>query len=280
MSRKMENKLSRNLIFLRESKGFSQTFLSDKLGVKPNTISNYERGVSSPDIDTLLKLSNIFEVSLDDLISSNNIEKASKKEGDYAQIIKEPDNKYAKGKPVVVTVEPGGKDNMVMVDQKAAAGYVHNIGEPTYMKHLPTIRIDDPRFQNATFRAFQIEGDSMMRTLKPGQWVAARLLDDYRSIREGYVHIIVTKDMVTAKRVLNRINEREKIVCLSDNKQYPAFELDVEDVVEIWFVTCKLLDFDLSNPDMDLINLYNTLQADVVALKSELTNLKKGLKDK
>lgn len=51
---------------LRNKRGMTQQELGDKLGVRNNTISAYERGSASPDSDALFLLSEIFEVKIDD----------------------------------------------------------------------------------------------------------------------------------------------------------------------------------------------------------------------
>ena len=40
---------SENLSTFRKEKGWTQSELAEKLGVKANTISNYEKGISTPD---------------------------------------------------------------------------------------------------------------------------------------------------------------------------------------------------------------------------------------
>lgn len=63
-----KNYFSENLAYARKLNGFRQHELADWIGVRPNTISNYEKGVSEPDYDTLGKLKTFLEVSADDLV--------------------------------------------------------------------------------------------------------------------------------------------------------------------------------------------------------------------
>jgi len=53
---------------LRTQQKISQTELGKKIGVGKTTISNWETGYSSPDPDSLIKLSNIFNCSVDYLM--------------------------------------------------------------------------------------------------------------------------------------------------------------------------------------------------------------------
>lgn len=50
---------------LRQKKGLTQQEIAELLGVKRNTYSDWENGKTEPNFETLLKLADLFEVSLD-----------------------------------------------------------------------------------------------------------------------------------------------------------------------------------------------------------------------
>lgn len=52
----------------REICGYTQKQISDYLGVSTITIRQYEQGTREPNIEKILKLAVIFNVSLDDLM--------------------------------------------------------------------------------------------------------------------------------------------------------------------------------------------------------------------
>ncbi|WP_288315841.1 helix-turn-helix transcriptional regulator [uncultured Mediterranea sp.] len=60
--------LKENLAYARKLQGLRQYELAERIGVKPNTISNYEKGVSMPDFETLGKLKKVLKVSADELV--------------------------------------------------------------------------------------------------------------------------------------------------------------------------------------------------------------------
>ena len=64
---------SDNLIKLRKGKGWSQEELADKLGLSRQAISKWEVGTSKPDIDNLIKISKLFEISIDELVNNEII---------------------------------------------------------------------------------------------------------------------------------------------------------------------------------------------------------------
>ena len=54
---------------LRKLSGMTQEQLAEKLNVSRQTISKWEAGGTSPDLDSIVKVSKIFHVSLDDLLT-------------------------------------------------------------------------------------------------------------------------------------------------------------------------------------------------------------------
>lgn len=60
-----------NLKNLRKAKGLSQEELADRLHMVRQTISKWEKGLSVPDADMLIRLSEIFETSVSNLLSSD-----------------------------------------------------------------------------------------------------------------------------------------------------------------------------------------------------------------
>ena len=80
---------SDNLIKLRKGKGWSQEELADKLGLSRQAISKWEVGTSKPDIDNVIKISKLFEISIDELVNNEivkteaisiNVNKSNKKD--------------------------------------------------------------------------------------------------------------------------------------------------------------------------------------------------------
>lgn len=70
-----------NLKTFRERKGISQIDMAKKLHVSRQTISKWETGKSFPDIESIIMFSDIFEVSLDELLKE-----------DKSMVINDPDN--------------------------------------------------------------------------------------------------------------------------------------------------------------------------------------------
>ena len=67
------NNIAETIKTLRKRNGLSQEQLAENLYVSRQAISKWERGETTPDIDTLVLLSQQFDISVDELISGQNI---------------------------------------------------------------------------------------------------------------------------------------------------------------------------------------------------------------
>ena len=72
----MENKFGDLLQTLRKEKGWTQQQLADLLHVTNKTVSKWERNEAYPETSTLIELSKLFQISLDDLLNGRKNEKA------------------------------------------------------------------------------------------------------------------------------------------------------------------------------------------------------------
>ena len=62
---------------LRKQKGFSQEELANRLNVSRQTVSKWEVGDSTPDMEKLIAISDLFGISLDELVLDKAPEPAS-----------------------------------------------------------------------------------------------------------------------------------------------------------------------------------------------------------
>lgn len=62
--------INEKILLLRKKEGLSQESLAEKLNVTRQTVSNWELGQTTPDIEQAQTLSKIFKISLDDLVDN------------------------------------------------------------------------------------------------------------------------------------------------------------------------------------------------------------------
>ncbi|HML38524.1 MAG TPA: helix-turn-helix transcriptional regulator [Bacillota bacterium] len=73
-----------NLRLLREEKKLSQQKLANEFGVAQSQIQNYETGGYQPDIETLKKYADFFDVSVDFLLGRTDIRRKPEAVKEYA----------------------------------------------------------------------------------------------------------------------------------------------------------------------------------------------------
>lgn len=66
------NNFSTNLKYYRELSGLTQKSLATAIKVTIRSYQRYESGDREPDIDTLIAIANLFNVSLDSLVGRNS----------------------------------------------------------------------------------------------------------------------------------------------------------------------------------------------------------------
>ncbi|SIN83372.1 XRE family transcriptional regulator [Algoriphagus halophilus] len=252
--------LSSNLKLLRKQKGITQNELAEKLAVQRTMISAYEDGRSEPKLQTLKLLSEILDVGLEELLD-HDIETKGRK-----AIQK-------RGINILTIATNDEKENITMVPQKASAGYLNGYSDPEYMESLPQFNLPNLS-QNATYRAFELAGDSML-PLIPGTIVIGSYVDQLKDIKSGKTYVLVTAtEGVVYKRVFNYLNENGKLFLVSDNDHYKPFEIRAEDVLEAW-ESKAFISTDFPNPGdkkkpitlEDLGEMIQDIQADLRKIK-------------
>lgn len=194
-------------------------------------------------------------------------EETKSKENVSLSVNEEQSTLYSK-MPKVVTVNESGKDNVVLVPAKAAAGYLLGYGDPQFVQSLPTFSL--PNIQNGTFRMFQISGHSMYPTLNDGSYVVGEWVENWiKDIKDNRIYVIVSNDGILSKRVLNRLKKYDNLYLKSDNRrEYPNISLETSKIKEVWAVKMHL-SFELPDPTV-LYDRVGDLEAEIDHIKSLL----------
>lgn len=173
--------------------------------------------------------------------------------------------------PKVVTVDSADRENMVLVNAKAAAGYPQNIQDTSWYKQLPAFDLPIPEFRNATYRGFQVEGDSMLPNLHPGEWVLARAIEHIDHVSANKMYVVVLQDAIMVKKIEKRPNSNN-ITLVSLNETYPPYDIKPFQIQEIWEVSSKITFNVDATTDRGLLK---QLQESMQDLKNQLTHVKK-----
>jgi transcriptional regulator with XRE-family HTH domain len=226
--------LAKNLRFLRTEKGLTQTDLAEKLGVQRTMISAYEDGRSEPKLSALDIVSELFAVSIDELLH-HDIQQFGRKSSQNKEI-----------KILTIAADDSDRENITMVGHKASAGYLNGFADPEYMESLPQFHIPTLS-RSTTYRAFELSGDSML-PLVAGTVIIGSYIEQLKEIKSGKTYVLVTSsEGVVYKRVFNYLAENGKLFLVSDNEHYKPYEVKAEDVVEIWEAKA-FISTDFPNP--------------------------------
>lgn len=279
--------IAQRLKDLRKEEKLTQGGLGDILGTNQGHISAIERGENNLTVshlsilleklsvnpvwlmtgngDTYISAKDYFREKSNETIANDLSENAGVSAGVNAGV-------NAGVKPLVVTVDNSGRENIPMVNSKAFAGYASNFQSVEYVKKLPVFGIPLPEFRNATFRAFQASGTSMEPTIWNGDWLIGQFVDNWPgNIRDGYIYIVVTDHTILVKRLLNRVS-LGRLVIQSDNEAFPTDFLQVEEVKEIWYLKAKI-SFQFPNTRYEVARKIANLEADLEWLKNSVTPL-------
>jgi len=262
--------IAQNLKFLRKQTGRSQEEVSGDLNIKRTTLSGYENGSAEPNSDNLVRLSDYYNVSLDELF---RVELSLREDSDWG-------NKSSKLnldlngnnlRVIATTVNSENLDNIELVSLKARAGYTNGYADPDYIRVLPTFQL--PFLStNKKYRTFPIIGDSMP-PVPEGSWVTGEYLQNWNFIKDGNPYIVITRDEgIVFKIVYNQIEENGSLLLCSTNPVYEPYQIAVSEIHEIWKFT-HYISSEMPEPNLDRNELSNTLlqlQRDVQKLKNSM----------
>jgi hypothetical protein len=166
-----------------------------------------------------------------------------------------------------ITVDGADRENIELVRQKAAAGYLNGYADPEFIEELPRFQL--PFLPQGTYRAFEITGDSML-PLVPGTIVVGEYVENWEVLKDGHCYVLVTNsEGVVYKRVYNKLDEGKVLSLHSDNPSYPAYSVKIADVVEVWKAKAYISSV-FPDPDMSIQKLASIvldLQNHVIKLK-------------
>ena len=255
--------IAENIKYLRKKMGQTQEQFANEVGIKRSLVGAYEEGRAEPRLQTLMSIAKVLNVSTDFLISK-----------DLTTGIKPQPFDQEKVKILSITVDKDDNENIELVPQKAAAGYLNGYSDPEYLTELPKFHL--PMLPGgATYRAFEITGDSML-PIPSGSIIIGKYLDRLNEIKNGKTYVLVTqKEGVVYKRVFNYIEEKGKLYLVSDNKSYSAYDISPDEVMEVWeakaFISIEFPDPE-SASEMSLqkiAGIVSDLQKQVIELKGE-----------
>ena len=244
---------NQNMKYLRKLRGFTQDEFAQKIGIKRSLVGAYEEERAEPNYEVLETISDLFKISIDDLLRKD----LSETKGSY----------LSKRRQMKMLAE----SNVIhFVPVKAAAGYLNGYADPEFLDELNTFTL--PMLTSGSYRAFEIVGDSMLPTAS-GSVIVAEKVESIDDVKNNNAYIVLSRsEGVVYKRVLKSNRSKNKITLVSDNPAYQPYQVNAEDVLEFWsaqLVIGKVAQgqrWDVTN----LASMVSNLQDQVNSMKKKM----------
>ncbi|MBA2762922.1 MAG: LexA family transcriptional regulator [Segetibacter sp.] len=244
----------KNLKYLRKLRGWTQEEFANKLKIKRSLLGAYEEERAEPRIEVLETLSNIFKITLDELLLKDI---STAKGNTYLE-----KRRQLKLSATVAEIQ--------YVPVKAAAGYLAGYADPDFIDELNTFTL--PMLNAGSYRAFEIIGDSMLPT-QSGSVIVGEKIEGLNSVKTSNTYIVISRsEGIVYKRVLKNNRSKNKVTLVSDNPTYQPYQVNAEDIVELWQAQMIITKANVQQRwDVNqLASLVNNLQEQVSTLKKKL----------
>lgn len=187
----MNNILGDNIKKYRKASSYTQKDLANLLKVKPTTVASWEQGRNKPLMDKVTKLTNIFGVSLTDLVGSDQENEVT----DYF-------SKKPRMVPLIGTIAMGAPIT----------------AEQNIEKYIPEYMMD--RYADDTLFALRCKGNSMYPLIPDGAIATIRQQSD---VEDGEIAAVLINGEATLKKVLH---VGKTVVLRPANPEYKDIILD------------------------------------------------------
>lgn len=206
--------VNQNFKYLRKLRDWTQEEMSGKLGIKRSLLGAYEESRAEPRTEVLEIMSDLFRISIDDLLRK---ELGSQKEN-FLQKRRQQKSQI--------------RQNIAFVPVKAAAGYLAGHADEEFIEELNSFTL--PMLGAGDFRAFEITGDSML-PVESGSVIVGHKVAGWDDIKNNLAYVVVTKNEgIVYKRVLKSNRTRNKVTLVSDNPSFESYSVMLENVMELW----------------------------------------------
>jgi transcriptional regulator with XRE-family HTH domain len=244
-----------NLKYLRKLRGWTQEEFARKLGIKRSLVGAYEEERAEPRLEVLEIISDIFKVSLDELLRKDlSVTQGSSYLARRRQL-------------KMMNVE---RNLIHFVPVKAAAGYLAGYADSEFIDELNTFTL--PMLTGGNYRAFEIIGDSMMPT-PSGSIIVGEKVENLDDTKSNVAYIVVSRNEgIVYKRVVKSNRNKNKITLVSDNPAYQPYQVNTGDILEMWQAQAIINKVTQQQRwDVNaLANLVNNLQDQVSSLTKKM----------
>lgn len=219
----------KNLKFIRKQREWTQEEMAQQLQIKRSLVGAYEEERAEPRLEVQEAICALFNLSLEeflfqDLSQRGGFGQDGSNGGSNSYLDRRRSMKMDRSASIVPVVP--------FVPVKAAAGYLAGYADPEFLDELNTFTL--PMLAPGDYRAFEIIGDSMLPT-PSGSVIVGEKVSSLKEVKNSNTYIVVSNaDGVVYKRIITNDDHQEKLTLLSDNPLYEPYQVNSQDIVEIW----------------------------------------------
>lgn len=219
----------KNLKFIRKQREWTQEEMAQQLQIKRSLVGAYEEERAEPRLEVQEAICALFNLSLEEFLFQDLSQKGGfgqdgSNGGSNSYLDRRRSLKMDRSASIVPVVP--------FVPVKAAAGYLAGYADPEFLDELNTFTL--PMLAPGDYRAFEIIGDSMLPT-PSGSVIVGEKVSSLKEVKNSNTYIVVSNaDGVVYKRIITNDDHQEKLTLLSDNPLYEPYQVNSQDIVEIW----------------------------------------------
>ena len=154
----MNTTLGKRIAALRREKALTQEELAEKLGVSPQAISKWENDQTCPDISLLPLLANLFDITVDELLTGN------KENGVAVRMLSEGERKPIEDLVLRIVIQSADNDKvrvnlpMTLIKIAIEGGFsISQISDNEALKNIDFVKIFGLVEKGAIGNLFEIE---------------------------------------------------------------------------------------------------------------------------
>ena len=253
---------SENMRYLRGKLNLSQQKVADDLLITRGRYGKYEDDAAEPPLETLIKISKYYNISID-LLLTINVSKFS-----IDEMIELPDNRIV----LPIRVDQDGNNEIEIIPQKASMGYLNGYGDPEYIKSLEIISL--PFLKGGKFRAFPADGDSMP-PYKNGTYIVRKYVENLSDLKTDRTYVFITaNDGISYKRF--QFHYADGIWVKADNQFYDPYKIPLPEIKEIWEFACSINTKEYESDEFAEHHIQNF----ITQIKTDIKQIKETIRDK
>ena len=255
----------KNLKYIRKQREWTQEEMANQLQIKRSLVGAYEEERAEPRLEVQEAICALLNISLEEFLFQDLSQKGNAGEDSGTGM-----SYLDRRRSMKMDKSSSSAPIVPFVPVKAAAGYLAGYADPEFLDELNTFTL--PMLAPGDYRAFEIIGDSMLPT-PSGSVIVGEKVDSIKDVKNSNTYIVVSNaDGVVYKRVITNEAVTERLTLLSDNPLYEPYQVNTQDIVEIWkavYIIQKAGAQPMWNVDQ-LAGVVNNLQDQITNMKRKM----------